>query len=253
MMPVRWRLYARILLTCVLLLCVLSAGWRFLSDVDAMHSSIAVRTVPPFLHRPYYGRQSIVKRTISFFDHDKPWYVHDRTFVRYDGKTWRKASLAACHSGVNCYDGHNGYDLGLFFEPVLSAASGRVIRAGWYNPTNHNASFGLWVAIDHGNGMATSYGHLSAITVAVGDHVGSQWQIGTSGSTGSATGPHLHMSAYYMPRWLATDPYGWSGSRRDPNVVPDRYLWTDNPNARDSAPDLGRRAPYPGAIVVDDK
>ena len=57
------------------------------------------------------------------------------------------------------------------FEPVLSVAPGRVIRAGWYNPLNHNSSFGLWVAVDHGNGIVTSYGHLSSVLVAVGDRM----------------------------------------------------------------------------------
>src|SRR5690348_2839656 len=146
-----------------------------------------VASVPaPFLHRPYYGAQTVLSRTVSFVDHDKPWYVPDGLFVRFDGQRWSGDSVVNCSRGISCYDGHNGYDLNLWFEPVLSAAAGVVIRAGWYNPLDHNSSFGLWVAIDHGNGLATAYGHLSAITVAVGDHVGVQWQIGTSGTTGAA-------------------------------------------------------------------
>src|SRR5579884_3817366 len=42
----------------------------------------------PFLHRPYYGNQTISARTTSFFDHDKPWYDFDGVFVRYDGTKW---------------------------------------------------------------------------------------------------------------------------------------------------------------------
>jgi murein DD-endopeptidase MepM/ murein hydrolase activator NlpD len=208
----------------------------------------------PFLHRPYYGTSTISSRTVSFFDHDHPWYDNDGTFVRYDGAKWTNVSLGSCIGGVNCYDGHNGYDLNMWYEPVLSAAAGTVIRAGWYNPLDHNNSYGLWVAIDHGNGIATAYGHLSAITVAVGDQVGVQWQIGTSGTTGSSTGPHLHMATYYLPNWQATDPFGWSGNYTDPNVVPDNYLWVNDPATTYPVPTLSSNgsAVYPGATMVDD-
>lgn len=259
LMSMKWQKYALIAFICMLLLTVVNTGsdllkqWSAALGVGAARSSLAVPQAPaPFMHRPYYGSASITSRTISFFDHDKPWYANDSVFVRYDGRKWTHATVSNCSAGVNCYDGHNGYDLGLYFEPVLSSAAGTVIRSGWYNAVNHNSSFGLWVAIDHGNGMSTAYGHLSAVTVAVGDHVGAQWQVGTSGTSGAATGPHLHMSAYYMPRWQSMDPFGWSGSGRDPNVVPDRYLWTNNPTAPGSAPDLSGQRAYPGAIVVDD-
>ena len=86
----------------------------------------------PFMYRPFYGTQSIAQRTTSFVDHDKPWYVSDGTFVRYDGAKWTNVPIGSCTGGVNCYDGHDGYDLNLWFEPVLSVASGTVIRAGWY-------------------------------------------------------------------------------------------------------------------------
>src|SRR5437588_6990329 len=134
----------------------------------------------PFMHRPYYGSQTILQRTVSFVDHDKPWYDNDGIFVRYDGAKWTNVSIGSCTGGVNCYDGHNGYDLNLWYEPVLSVAAGTVIRAGWYNPTNHMSALGLWAAVDHGNGYVTAYGHLSALTVYMGEQVGTQWQVGTS-------------------------------------------------------------------------
>ncbi len=213
-------------------------------------------SVAPFMHRPYYGSRTILQRTISYFDHDDPWYDDDGTFVRYDGATWRNytATVYNCSAGVSCYDGHNGYDLNLWFEPVLSVAAGRVIRANWYDAFDHSSSFGLWVAIDHGNGMVSAYGHLSSIQVAVGDTVGSQWQIGTSGTTGASTGPHLHLSVYYLPNWQPTDPFGWTGGFRDPNVVQDSYLWVNNPATSFTIPDLSTNgnAVYAGAALVDD-
>jgi murein DD-endopeptidase MepM/ murein hydrolase activator NlpD len=209
----------------------------------------------PFMHRPYYGSAQLPARINSYFDHDKPWYAADNIFVRYDGRRWTGSDVSVlnCQPGSTCYDGHNGYDLRMRFEPVLSSASGKVIRAGWYNPQNHNDSFGLWVTIDHGNGFATVYGHLSALTVSVGDHVGSQWQIGTSGTTGSSTGPHLHFGTYYYPSWQATDPSGWKGSYADPNIVPDHTLWISGTN--DSpVPLLGGHGKQlaPGALLLDD-
>jgi murein DD-endopeptidase MepM/ murein hydrolase activator NlpD len=210
----------------------------------------------PFMHRPYYGSQTVLQRTRSLFDHDQPTYVQDGIFVRYDGTRLTNASIMNCTPGANCYDGHNGYDLNMQFEPVLSAAAGTVIRAGWYNPVNHNDAFGLWAAIDHGNGMATVYGHLSALTVTNGQHVGIQWQVGTSGTTGSSTGPHLHMGTYYLNNvaWQATDPFGWSGNYADPNTVADNYLWVDNPASKDAVPYLAAKgsAVYPGATLLDD-
>jgi murein DD-endopeptidase MepM/ murein hydrolase activator NlpD len=208
----------------------------------------------PFLHRPYYGSRTVSQRTTSFVDHDKPWYVTDGVFVRYDGQVWKNVPIGGCTGGVNCYDGHDGYDLNLWYEPVLSAAAGTVIRAGWYDPRDHNFAYGLWVAIDHGNGYVTAYGHLSALTVYYGEQVGTQWQIGTSGTTGSSTGPHLHFATYYYPGWQATDPFGWTGNYPDPNVVPDNYLWVSNPGSADAVPDLSANgsAVYPGAILVDD-
>ncbi|MGN6551200.1 MAG: M23 family metallopeptidase [Pararhizobium sp.] len=48
------------------------------------------------------------------------------------------------------------------------------------------------VEVDHGNGVATRYGHLSRLLVRAGDHVAYGDVVGRSGSTGRSTGPHLH-------------------------------------------------------------
>jgi murein DD-endopeptidase MepM/ murein hydrolase activator NlpD len=71
-------------------------------------------------------------------------------------------------------------------DPVRATANGKVVSSGW------SGGYGRLVEIDHGNGLSTRYGHLSDINVKVGDFVRIGQVIGTVGSTGRSTGPHLH-------------------------------------------------------------
>ena len=52
--------------------------------------------------------------------------------------------------------------------------------------------YGNQIVIDHGNGYLTRYAHLHKILVKAGQSVEKNQQIGTMGSTGRSTGPHLH-------------------------------------------------------------
>ncbi len=82
---------------------------------------------------------------------------------------------------------HTGLDLqGETGDPVRATANGTVTAAGW------SGGYGKAVDIDHGNGFATRYGHLSSIDVQVGQSVRMGQTIGKVGSTGRSTGPHLH-------------------------------------------------------------
>ena len=71
-------------------------------------------------------------------------------------------------------------------DPVRATANGKVSSSGWAG------GYGRMVEIDHGNGLATRYGHLSEINVKVGDVIKIGQVIGAVGSTGRSTGPHLH-------------------------------------------------------------
>jgi murein DD-endopeptidase MepM/ murein hydrolase activator NlpD len=82
---------------------------------------------------------------------------------------------------------HTGIDFrGAMGEDVHATASGTVTAAGW------SGGYGRMVEVDHGNGLATRYGHLSAIDVKVGQTIRTGQIVGRLGSTGRSTGPHLH-------------------------------------------------------------
>ncbi len=84
----------------------------------------------------------------------------------------------AMHTGVD-FKGEPG-------DPVRASAAGIVTQA------ERNGGYGLMVEIDHGNGLATRYAHLSAIEVAEGATVKPGDLVGRVGTTGRSTGPHLH-------------------------------------------------------------
>lgn len=75
-------------------------------------------------------------------------------------------------------------DLG---EPMWASDSGVVVYAGW-----NNFGYGNMVVIDHGNGWQTAYAHMQVITVGCGQSVFQGTPIGTIGSTGKSSGPHIH-------------------------------------------------------------
>ncbi len=84
---------------------------------------------------------------------------------------------------------HQGIDISNRSAPgIVAADGGTVVTAGWPSPW----AYGNRVLIDHGNGFATLYAHLSRIYVSVGQKVGQGAVIGQMGSTGRSTGTHLH-------------------------------------------------------------
>jgi murein DD-endopeptidase MepM/ murein hydrolase activator NlpD len=82
---------------------------------------------------------------------------------------------------------HPGVDIGApSGAPIRAAAAGTVIYAGWLG------GYGNLVVIDHGNGLATAYGHQSSIAAGNGASVSQGQVIGYVGCTGYCFGPHLH-------------------------------------------------------------
>lgn len=215
----------------------------------------------PFLRAPYYG----TKRMSAVFDHNLPGFHLGNDVTLYTGittTTWG-------------YDGHFGYDYVLSYEPVLAAANGRVSEARWYNPANHRGGYGLFVRMDHDNGYATLYGHLSAIVVDVGTDITDAEAgraIGTSGNTGSVSsergacdpnvsptcGAHLHFELRHNN--YVVDPFGWIGDYPDPWITATSHnVWLEYPAISNGGiypfgTPRSQPAPPPeaNAVIVDD-
>lgn len=97
-------------------------------------------------------------------------------------------TLASVHRGLD-YRAKPG-------TPVMAANLGRVLLA---RPLYYE---GNCIIIDHGLGVMTIYMHLSHFEVAEGEHVRQGQRIALSGSTGRATGPHLHLGVRWQGAYL---------------------------------------------------
>ena len=92
---------------------------------------------------------------------------------------------------------HNGVDFRASVgTPVMAMADGTVMGTGNTDLTCAGASFGKFVFIKYDNGLASTYGHFSLISVHEGQKVARGEVVGYSGNTGYSTGPHLHVSVY---------------------------------------------------------
>jgi murein DD-endopeptidase MepM/ murein hydrolase activator NlpD len=127
-----------------------------LAHADADRLSTALLNVP--VRKPVAGE----------LDESSPFGVRMDPFVHE----------AAMHTGID-FRGDTG-------EPIHATAAGTVTVAGW------SGGYGKMVEVDHGNGLATRYGHLSEIDVTVGSAIRVGQIVGKLGSTGRSTGPHLH-------------------------------------------------------------
>lgn len=125
-----------------------------------------------------------------------------------DGFGWRTHPISkkrSFHEGLDY-----SCDIG---TPVQTTADGIVEKADW-----DNSGYGIQVIINHGYGFKTVYAHLSKALVSRGQVVGRGDDIGLSGNTGSASGPHVHYEVIFLGNKLNPRPFSDWGLRKIDSV-----------------------------------
>ena len=101
------------------------------------------------------------------------------------------------------YGSHPGIDIAPpYGTPIVAAHSGVVTFVDW------DDGYGMHVEVKQLDGFVTTYSHMSAWTVKVGQLVAAGQQLGNVGSTGYSTGPHLHFEVH-VPDGARMDPALW--------------------------------------------
>ena len=99
------------------------------------------------------------------------------------------------HNGIDiCRDGVASYG-----SSIVAVKAGKVTTA--YH-SGYNGGFGLYVVVDHGDGVKTYYAHMSRVTVNVGDYVTQGTKLGEIGNTGYSFGAHLHFGLMINGSWV---------------------------------------------------
>jgi len=168
-------------------------------------------------HYPTQYVNGVPQKTVDLSDEDYKRYLKERKKINVVKKSWNEMDPASLQlmlpvksriSGLfgrrRVFNGeprnpHSGLDLAApRGAHVFAPADGTVVLTGNF------LFIGNAIFIDHGQGLLTLYGHLSKIDVKTGDKVRRGHLIAEVGSTGRATGPHLHWSVYLNR--VAVDP-----------------------------------------------
>ncbi len=102
------------------------------------------------------------------------------------------------------YDFHRGYDIACEYgTKIFAADAGTIIKKGW-----QEGGLGNYIAIDHGNGIISYYGHCSSLekSIKIGDKVYQGQVIAYVGSTGNSTGNHCHFALFNKETGSYFDP-----------------------------------------------
>ncbi len=95
--------------------------------------------------------------------------------------------------------------------PIYATNAGTVLISGWHS------SYGYYILIDHGNGMASLYAHCSALLVKAGQTVTKGQTIGKVGTTGFSKGNHLHFEI--RKNGVRVDPLGYMAPQAPENIL----------------------------------
>ena len=123
------------------------------------------------------------------------WPVpYNNTYVSSSYKMRTLNGVTRQHNGIDICRGSSSYG-----ATVVSVKAGTVTTA--YH-SGYNGGFGLYVVVDHGDGVKTYYAHLSKVNVNVGDYVTQGTKLGEIGNTGYSFGAHLHFGLMINGSWV---------------------------------------------------
>lgn len=91
----------------------------------------------------------------------------------------------------------------IFNQKIVAVDGGTVVEVN----TNPNVGYGLYVVIDHGNGLRTLYAHCNSLSVVKGQKVTQGQEIARVGRTGNSSGPHLHFEVRENGRAVNPENY----------------------------------------------
>lgn len=125
-------------------------------------------------------------------------------------------SASRFHPLLSIFRAHQGVDVSApSGTPIVAPAAGRVNFVGW------RFGYGLTVEVQHSGGVMTRYAHCRTSHVHVGDQVAAGEEIASVGSSGLATGPHVHFEV--IARGNSVDPIKFLALSRDPVAVEKIY------------------------------
>lgn len=168
----RARLFAKFVIILTLLLAVISP---FSTYLDHKKADIVIGG-----HRILVAAPADTK-PVEQIDIDQTVSAHKSPFE------FSRPVEGYVSQGFNAY--HRANDIAApYGSPIHSVGEGTVIFAGMVYDGHGNM-----VIIDHGNGLESTYAHMSKISVGVGNHVDGTTVVGAIGMTGHTTGPHVHL------------------------------------------------------------
>ncbi len=120
-------------------------------------------------------KQAVPRR---YDDSTAQWPIHGAVTLEFGASDW---PFQRVHTGIDISDGRIGV------TPIHSFKPGTVLAV-----VHSYASYGNHVIVNNGNGITSLYGHMSSISVHVGQSVDKNTILGYEGSTGASTGSHVH-------------------------------------------------------------
>lgn len=125
----------------------------------------------------------------------KDFLENQLSITRVTPNRWPLRGWISSRYGWRTFRGKKGFHTGIDIAtyegaPIRAAADGKVVFSGWKG--GESKGYGKLIILDHGRGIQTYYGHNSENLVNVGDFVKKGGVVAKVGSTGHASGPHLH-------------------------------------------------------------